>query len=84
MKKISKDEAKEKIEDFFKDLKNKSSEELRKIKKMAMHYSLKLGDKRKKFCKKCYSANLRVKTIKNKIKTVECRNCGSIGRWKIK
>lgn len=84
MIRLSKNEAKEKIEDFFKNLKNKNPEEIRKIKKIAMHYNIKLGDKRKKFCKKCYSSNLNVKSIKNKIKTVECKNCRNISRWRIK
>jgi len=84
MKKISKTEAKEKIEDFFRDLKNKNPEQIRKIKKIAMHYNIKLGDKRKKFCKKCYSINLKIKSMKNKVKIVKCTNCGAISRWRVK
>jgi hypothetical protein len=83
MKKISKSEAKEKIEEFFKNPQDKKPEEIKKIKKLAMHYNLKLGDKRKKFCKKCYSTKIRIKSIKNNIKTVNCEN-GHISRWKIK
>ena len=84
MEKLSKIEANERVEEFFKDLKNKSPEEIRKIKKMAAHYNIKLGDKRKKFCKECFSQNLRVKSVKNKAKTTECKDCGAISRWKIK
>ncbi len=84
MEKISKNEAKERIEEFFKDIKNKSPKEVRKIKKIAMHYNIKLGDKRKEFCKRCYSVNLKVKSVKNKIKTTRCEGCGTINRWKIK
>ena len=84
MIKLSKNEAKEKIEGFFKDVEHKRPEEIRKIKRIAMHYNIKLGDKRKKFCKKCYSVNLKVKSIKDKVKTAECGNCGGLMRWKIK
>ncbi|OGJ20947.1 hypothetical protein A3K73_07340 [Candidatus Pacearchaeota archaeon RBG_13_36_9] len=84
MIKLNKNEAKERIEDFFKDIKDKSPEAVRKMKKIAMHYNIKLGEKRKKFCKKCYSVNLKVKSVKNKVKTVKCSNCGSLMRWKIK
>jgi len=84
MIKISKNEAKEKIEEFFLDLKNSSPEEIRKMKRIAMHYSIKLGNKRKKFCRKCYSPNLKVKSVKNKVKIVECQNCRTTFGWKIK
>jgi len=84
MKKISKTNAKEKIEEFFKNIKDKESRDVRKIKRLAMHHNIKLGDKRKKFCKKCYSPKLKVKGVKNNIKTVECLTCGNISRWRIK
>ena len=40
--KLSKTEAKKEIEEFFKDIKNKSTEEVKKIKKLAMKHSIKL------------------------------------------
>ena len=84
MKKLSKTEAKKQIEEFFKDIKNKNSKEIKKIKKLAMKHNIKLKDKRKKFCKKCFSSRLKVISVKNKIKKVICEDCGYVGRWKIK
>lgn len=83
-KKLTKAQAEEKIQEFFQNIQDKTPEEIRKIKKLAMHYNIKLGALRKRFCKKCYSPNLKIKSIKNKIKTIECRNCQAIFRWKIK
>jgi len=84
--KISKKEAVKKIENFFNkiDKKNTNKENVRKIKKMAMKNSIRLENKRKKFCKYCYSPNLKIKTIKNNMKTIECNSCGKLSRWKIK
>jgi len=84
MKKIGKREAEKKIKDFFKNLKNKSPEQVRKMKRLSMRHNIKLGNLRKKFCKYCYSIRLKVKGIKRGMKTVVCRNCGKISRWKIK
>ncbi len=84
MKKLSKKEAIEKIEEFFKDIKNKNPKEIKKIKKLAMKHNIKLKEKRKKFCKKCFSPRLKIISIKNKIKRVVCEECGYISRWKIK
>ena len=84
MKKLSKTEARKEIEEFFKDVKNKSPKEIKKIKKFAMKNSIKLGDKRKKFCKKCFSGKLKVIGVKNKIKRVRCGECGYVMKWKIK
>ncbi|MBM3233650.1 hypothetical protein FJZ19_00985 [Candidatus Pacearchaeota archaeon] len=81
MKQINKTEAIEKIENFFKEKHEK--EKVRKIKKLAMSHQIKLREKRKKFCKKCFSMNLRVLSVKNKIKKVKCEDCGSLMRWKI-
>ncbi len=83
MKKLSKTEAKKKIQEFFSDIKNKSPVEVKKIKKLAMRHNIKLGKLRKKFCKKCFSPELKVIGIKNKIKRVICENCGYVSRWKI-
>ncbi len=84
MEKLSRIEAKKEIEEFFENIESKTKKEIQKIKKLAMRYNIPLGKLRKKFCKKCYSPNLKVKSIKNKIKTVECRDCKNIMRWKIK
>ena len=81
--KLSKKQAEEKIEEFFLDIKSKNPEQIRKIKRLAMHYNIKLGDKRRKFCKFCYSPRLKVKRIKHKIKVVECEDCKRIMRWRV-
>lgn len=85
MKKISKTEAEKEIEKFFSDIKSKTQTEIKKIKKFAMRNSVKLGEKKKLFCKKCFAVykNPRIR-IKDKKKIITCGNCGSVGRWKIK
>ena len=100
MKNISKKDAERMIEDFFLDIKNKNSrfsqarsgqtkslaKQVKKIKSLAMNKKISLKNKRKFFCKKCltpYSGNEKIR-IKNKIKNIECTNCGEINRWKIK
>ena len=84
MKKLSKSEAEKEIEEFFKHIKNKTPKEVKKAKKLAMRHSIKLGNKRKLFCKKCFSPynNQKIK-IKNGMKTIICRNCDYVNRWKI-
>ena len=84
MKKLGKIEAKDEIEKFFKNLKNQSPNEIKKMKRVAMKHNIKLGPLKKKFCKKCFSPDLKVKSIKNKVKTIECKNCGTISRWKLR
>ena len=84
MKKLSKSEAEKEIKEFFKNIQNKSPKEIKQIKRLAMKHNIKLGSLRKKFCKKCFSPKLKIKGIKNKIKTVECRNCRQISRWRVK
>jgi RNase P subunit RPR2 len=85
MNKPPKMEAKNEIEEFFRNIKNKSSREIRKIKKLAMNYNLPLKNLRKTFCKKClnpYSGNEKIK-INNGIKNTICEHCGFVSRWKI-
>jgi RNase P subunit RPR2 len=84
MKKISRTEAKEEVEKFFKDLKNKTPKDIKKIKKIAMGHNIKLGDKRKLFCRKCFSPNLKVLRIKDGMKKIKCKECDNESRWKIK
>lgn len=86
MGKLTKEGAEEKIKDFFKNLKDKHPREIKKAKKLAMKHNIKLGNLRKKFCKKCYFVfpqNAEIK-IKNKIKVVRCKNCGYVSRWKLR
>jgi RNase P subunit RPR2 len=57
--------------------------DIKKIKKMAMKFNIRLGDLRKRFCKKCLSPNLKVKGIKKGIKNVECQECRNLMKWKV-
>ena len=86
MSKLSKVEAKEEIEKFFEKINSKKPKEVKKIKRLAMRYSIKLGNKRKLFCKKCFSPfdakNSEVRIRKGK-KTIKCKKCDVISRWKI-
>jgi RNase P subunit RPR2 len=85
MKKFSKTEVEKKIKDFFGDIEDKTPKEVKKIKKLAMSQNISLKELKKKFCKKCFSplGNSKVR-IRNEIKSVKCKNCGQINRWKIK
>ena len=83
-KESSRTEAKEQIEEFFENIKDKNPKEIKKIKKLAMAYNLPLKEKRKLFCKGCYAVYKNPKIrIKNKMKSVTCENCGNVGRWKL-
>ena len=84
-KKISKKDAQKKIGDFFNNSEDKNPKEIQKIKRFAMKYNLKLGGKRKSFCKKCFKIykNPTIR-IRNNMKSIICENCGYASRWKIK
>lgn len=84
---MDKKEARRKILDFFSEIERKNAEEVNKIKRLAMSFSIRLEDLRKKFCRKCYSplvpgVTSRVK-IKNKIKSTKCNICSYVNRWKL-
>jgi|TARA_Y100000034_G_scaffold31485_1_gene38491 RNase P subunit RPR2 len=84
-KKSSKSEIKKQIQEFFLDIKNKSSNDVKKIKRIAMSQNIPLKETRKKFCKKCFVPYKNPKIrIKNKIKIITCENCDYVSRWKIK
>ena len=55
LKNISKTTAKKRIGEFFENTKNKTPKEIKKIKRFAMRYNLSLKEKRKMFCKHCYT-----------------------------
>ena len=79
---ISKTQAREKIETFFQK-EDFTSEEARKIKRLAMKFNIKLGEKRKLFCKKCLS-RLKGKTrITKNYKTIKCENCGYLNKFRL-
>ena len=80
---LSKTEVKKKIENYFS--RNKiASKETRKIKKLAMKHRIRLGEYRKRFCKKCYAdlRDARVRVTKNS-KIVNCSSCGFVNRFRI-
>lgn len=83
-KKISRREVLEKIDDFFKGSGEFKPKDVRKIKRLAMAYNIKLGKYRKLFCKKCF-ADLRKEKVrvKNGFKSVECGECKAGMRWRI-
>ena len=80
--KISKTEANKQINKFFENIKNKTPKEIKKIKKLTMAKNIYLKEKRKLFCKKCFSVHKTPKIrINNKIKRTICENCGYCSRW---
>jgi len=81
--KISKAAAKEKISEFFKK-DSFSQDEMRKIKRLAMKYKIKLGVYRKEYCKKCLSELSGKTRIRDGFKSVKCEKCNYYNRWKIK
>ncbi len=81
--KSTKEGAEKEIKNFFKTMNNKNVKDIKKIKRLAMKHNIKLGNFRKKFCKKCYNP-LKGKTRINKgFKTIECSECGYKNRWKM-
>lgn len=81
-KKNSKQDLKNKIQIFFSDLKNKSSEEVKKLKKISKKNKISLLKNKKLFCKKCltpFQGDEKIR-IKKSHKTIECKICGEIKR----
>ena len=72
---LSKTEAKEKIKLFFQKS-DFNAEEVKKIKRLAMKFNIKLRDYRKLFCKKCLSKLKGKLRVTKTHKTVECAACG--------
>jgi RNase P subunit RPR2 len=84
-KDVSKKEAEKQIEEFFYHIQEKTPEEIKKIKKLAMSYNIQLKDKRKLFCKKCFFPFIEPSIrIKNGMITITCDHCEHKNRWKIK
>ena len=80
---LSKTEALDKINNFF-QRESFSSDEVKKIKRLAMKFNIKLADKRKLFCKKCFS-KLRGKTRVTKThKTIICEICRTLNKFSIR
>ena len=84
-KAISKIEAKKQVEKFFKNIKDKSSKDVKKIKKLAMRHKIPLKENRKLFCKKClYPHKNPSIRVKNGLIKINCGKCNYTSRWKIK
>lgn len=83
--KISKTEALQQIEEFFQKINDKETKDVKKIKKLAMTHNIKLGERRKLFCKKCLmphkDSSIQIKNDRIKI---TCGNCEHKNRWKVK
>lgn len=81
-KTISKLEAHDKLNDFFKK-DAFSSDEMKKIKRFAMKHKIKLKGHRMLFCKKClYKLKGKTRVTKTH-KTIICEKCGHKNRFKI-
>jgi len=80
--KLSKTEAKEKIDSFF-SKKSFSPSDLKKIKRLAMKFNIKLKSHRKKFCKKCLNPIKGKIRITKHYKITECSSCGYKNKIKI-
>lgn len=82
-KELSRNEAIEKINLFFKQ-KDFKPEEMRKIKRLAMKHRIRLKEERKVFCKKCL-AKLKGKTrISKKYRAIVCEKCGFQNKFLVK
>jgi len=74
-KELNKTQAKERIDKFFQKS-DFSPEQLKKIKRLAMKFNIKLGNYRKLFCKKCLYPLAGKLSITKSHKTIECKHCG--------
>jgi len=83
--KLSKPETEQKIQEIFAN--NPSPKEIKKARTLAMSRNIKLGILKKKFCKKCCSffnsKNSEIR-IKKTLKTITCKECNHISRYKLK
>jgi len=83
--KLSKKQAEREIQNFFIRIHEKTPGEVKRIKRLAMAHNIKLGEKRKTFCKKCFEPykfpSIR---IKNDMITITCEQCENKSRWKVK
>ncbi|MBU0907333.1 MAG: hypothetical protein KKD18_00905 [Nanoarchaeota archaeon] len=79
---LSMSEVKERIGAFF-GRKEFTAEEVRRVKRLAMKFKIRLGNYRRLFCKRCF-AKLKGKTrVSKKYKSVVCGTCGYKNRFAI-
>ncbi|MEM4271557.1 MAG: hypothetical protein QXD13_00480 [Candidatus Pacearchaeota archaeon] len=79
---LNKTQAKEAIAKFF-ERESFSSDEVKKIKRLAMKFNIKLGAYRSRFCRKCLSQLKGKLRVSRTHKTVECTSCGYKNKIKI-
>lgn len=79
---LSRTEAQKTIEKFF-SRRRFTALEAKKIKRLAMKYNIKLGSKRKFFCKKCLSQLKGRISISKTHKTVICKSCSYKNKFKL-
>jgi RNase P subunit RPR2 len=82
---FSKSETEKIVKEFFKNIKNKTPKDIKKIKKIAMHKNIPLKENKKLFCKKCLNPykNSKIRIKRDKL-IIICEKCNYISRWKIK
>jgi len=81
---ISKIQAKGEIEKFFSNIQNKTPKEIEKIKNLAKSHKICMKNYKKSFCKKCFTPYKNPKIrIKNKLKSVLCKNCRYVARYNL-
>lgn len=83
-KDFSKKDALREIEHFFRHIKEKTPREVKKIKRLAMKYNIKLGNKKRLFCKKCLHPYIAPSIrIKNGYVHIGCEFCNHVAKWKL-
>lgn len=80
--KINKTEVKKKIDEFFKQ-KDFTPEQLKKVKRIAMKFNIKLGEYRKSFCKKCLYPLTGKISLSKTHKTLACKHCGFRNKFRL-
>ena len=84
-KKLSKQEVQQQIQKIF-SLKTPTQEQIKKAKKLASSKNIKLGNLKRKFCKKCFTFfttnNSKIR-IKKPFKIIKCKHCNYISRYKL-
>jgi len=79
---LTRAQAQEAISHFF-NKQSFSREEVKKIRRLAMKFNIKLGNYKKLFCKKCLS-QLKGKTrITKTHKTIICKECGYKNKFRL-
>ncbi len=85
MKKIGRKEAQEIVEEFFDNSQRMEPSKVKKMKSFAMTHRIRLGEYRKRFCKKCYvDLNLGTVRVGKKSKQVICGVCKTVNKWTLK